>query len=85
MFGTDTTTNRPTYAESAVSIRCYTAKNGSGFFHIDAVSISNRDADLADTAQSYFDQTPMTAVKRLIAADEQRRQLLRIEIRAQQR
>lgn len=41
--------------------------------------VTNGDADLADPPQAFFDQALMAAMERLIAADEQRRRLLRIE------
>jgi hypothetical protein len=47
------------------------------------VGIAHRDAHLPDAAQAFFDQALVTAMERLIATDEQRRRLLRIERRPQ--
>jgi hypothetical protein len=49
------------------------------------VGVAHGNTDLSDPAQPLFDQALMAAMERLVAADEQRRRLLRIESRSQQR
>jgi len=49
------------------------------------VGVAHRDADLSDATQSLFDQSLMTGMERLVASDEQRGRLLRVERRAKQR
>src|SRR5262249_30675829 len=48
-------------------------------FVVNALRVAHCDADLADALQPLDDQRPMPLVKRLIAANEQRRRFFRIE------
>src|SRR6185295_6545 len=50
---------------------------------VDAVSVADGDAHLADAPQTLFDQPLMPGMKRLVASDEQGRRLLRVERWAQ--
>jgi len=43
------------------------------------MGVANRNADLPDPPQTFLDQALMATVEWLIAADEKRRRLLRIE------
>ena len=48
---------------------------------VGAVGVAHGDADLSDPPQSLFDQPLMARMKRLVASDEQRGRLLRVERR----
>jgi hypothetical protein len=60
-------------------MRCFTAKNGSGFFASTPVHVADRNAYLTDATQTFLDKPPVPSVTRLIAPREQRCRLLWIE------
>jgi len=60
-------------------------KERQRIFGVYPVRVTNRNARLSYSSQTFLDQALMTTVKRLVASDEKRRRLLRVERRPQPR